>query len=257
MTRAVQEMYAATYVTDMDVSRRFYELLGFAEQQSGRAADGAGAWTVMRNGQYLVLLAWTRTPLDMPQLPLLFDFYYDDVDAVIAGLRDGGVTVDHGGHPPHALGGEARINDPDGNTVLIAQRERSAAQQQPTADESPHFSLLREAAAAVSARGGTRARCQVYDADHKPCRQKSDVRLADSAGDSAWACLDHADEILVTVRGAFITSQADDGIAAYLARRRGRSRPPSSSPRRGGARSPPSSRSDAVRVQAQSSTGSG
>ncbi|MGI9007460.1 MAG: VOC family protein [Streptosporangiaceae bacterium] len=219
MTRVVQEMYAATYVADIGASRRFYELLGFAEKQSGRSADGA--WSVMRNGQYLVLVAWTRTPLDVPQLPLLFDFYFDDVDAVIADLRDGGVEVKHVGHPPHALGGEARIADPDGNTVLIAQRERSPAQLQTAADESSHFSLLREAAAAVSAKGGTRARCQVPDAGHQSCQQKADVRLADSAGDSVWACLDHADEILVTVRGAFITSQADDGISAYLARRRG------------------------------------
>ena len=220
MTRAVREMYAATYVADMDASRRFYELLGFAEHQSGRSADGSGAWTVMRNGPYSLLLAWTKPPLDMPELPLLFDFFYDDVDPVIADLRDNGVDVEHVGHPPHALGGEARVADPDGNTVLVAQRERSASQQ-PDDDKSPHFSVLREAAAAVSARGGTRTRCQFYDADHNPCRQKADVRLADSAGDSLWACLDHADEILVTVRGAFITSQTDDGIAAYLARRRG------------------------------------
>ncbi len=220
MARAVQAMYAATYVADIDASRRFYQLLGFAEHQSGRSADGSGAWIVMRNGPYSLLLAWTKPPLDVPQLPLLFDFFYADVDAVIADLRDGDVEVKHVGHPPHALGGEARLADPDGNTVLIAQRERSAAQQ-PDDDKSPHFSVLQEAAAAVSARGGARTRCQCYDADHKPCREKADVRLADSAGDSVWACLDHADEILVTVRGAFITNQADDGIAAYLARRRG------------------------------------
>ncbi len=218
MTGAVREMYAATYVADIDASRGFYELLGFAEHLSGRSVQGA--WTVMRNGHYLVLLAWTSPPLDMPQLPLLFDFFYDDVDAVIAGLRDGGVEVDHVGHPPHASGGEARLADPDGNTILIAQRDRSAAQP-PGEDKSPHFSLLKEAADAVSARGGARTRCQGYDAGRKPCRQKAEVRLADSAGDSVWACLDHADEILVTVRGAFITSQTEEGIAAYLAHRRG------------------------------------
>lgn len=220
MTRAVEQMYAATYVADIDASRRFYELLGFTEKTSGQSSEGA--WTVMENGPYLVLLAWTNPPLDMPQIPLLFDIFYDDVDAVIAALRAGGVEVRHGGHPPHALGGEARLTDPDGNTILVSQRERSAAQPPASDDaESPYFSVLVEAAAAVSARGGAPTRCQVYRADHKPCRQKAGVRLADSAGDSVWACLDHADEILVTVRGAFITSPPGDGISAYLTHRRG------------------------------------
>lgn len=220
MKRPVQEMYAATFVADMNASCRFYELLGFTVLISGQAPDGAGAWTVVRNGKYSVLLAWVSPPLDVPKFPLLFDIFYDDLDAVIADLREGGVEVEHGGHPAHALGGEARIVDPDGNTLLIAQREASASQV-PTPDKSPHFSVLREAAEAVSARGGSRTRCQAYDADHKACQQKADVKLADSAGDSVWACLDHADELLVTVPGAFITNQNDQGIAAYLAHRRG------------------------------------
>jgi len=36
-----------------------------------------------------------------------------------------------------------------------------------------------------------------------------------------WACLTHADEILVTVPGAFITDQDDRGIAGFLAQRAG------------------------------------
>ena len=126
----------------------------------------------------------------------------------------------HLGHPPHALGGEAKLLDPDGNTILLGQRERSPSQQPQADDSSQHFSLLKEAADLVSARGGAKTSCQVNDVSGKPCRQKADVKLADAAGDSAWACLDHADEILVTVRGAFIASQADEGIASYLARRR-------------------------------------
>jgi hypothetical protein len=47
------------------------------------------------------------------------------------------------------------------------------------------------------------------------------VKLADSGGDTAWVCLTHADEILVTVRGAFIASEDDQGIAGFLSRRRG------------------------------------
>lgn len=218
MTRAVQEMFAATYVADMDASRRFYGLLGFTEILSGRSADSA--WTVMRNGPARVLLAWTTPPVEIAQLPLLFYFYFDDVGEVIASLREDGVKVDHVGRPTHAPGGEAKVSDPDGNTVLIGQRERSPAWPGLTEDESPHFSLLKEAAQAVSASGGARTRCKAHDAQHNPCRQKAEVKLADSAGDSVWVCLDHADEILVTVRGAFIASPADEGIAAYFASRR-------------------------------------
>ncbi len=218
MTPAVQEMVAATYVRDIDVSRGFYELLGFAEDSTGRAATSG--WSALQQGGYLILLASTKPPLDIPQLPLLFYFFFDDVDSVIGRLRAGGVDVLHLGHPPHALGGEGKVLDPDGNTVLLGQRERSASQQPQPEDSSQHFSLLKEAAALVSARGGAKTSCQVNDAGGKPCRQKAKVKLADAAGDSVWACLDHADEILVTVRGAFIASQADEGIASYLARRR-------------------------------------
>jgi hypothetical protein len=45
--------------------------------------------------------------------------------------------------------------------------------------------------------------------------------LADAAGDTVWACLAHADDILVTVRGSFIASQDERGVAWFLSRRRG------------------------------------
>ncbi len=55
--------------------------------------------------------------------------------------------------------------------------------------------------------------------DGTPCGQPAEVKLADSAGHAAWACLDHAHEILLSVSGAFIASQDDGGIAAFQARR--------------------------------------
>jgi hypothetical protein len=110
--------------------------------------------------------------------------------------------------------------DPEGNTVLLGQRKRSATQPPVTDDASPHFSLLKEAAAVVASRADSTAVCQVTDIDGNQCGLQASVKLADAAGDSLWACLDHADEILVTVRGAFIASQAEEGIAGYLSRRR-------------------------------------
>jgi len=94
-----------------------------------------------------------------------------------------------------------KVLDPDGNTVLLGQREPSASQP-PAADDGAtvRFSLLREAAALVSARGGIGHQCQVRDRQGRPCPNRAEVKLADSMGDRAWVCLVHADEILVTVR---------------------------------------------------------
>jgi hypothetical protein len=48
----------------------------------------------------------------------------------------------------------------------------------------------------------------------------AEVKLADSAADTVWACIGHAEEILVSVPGAFIASQHDRGIAEFLSGRR-------------------------------------
>jgi hypothetical protein len=49
----------------------------------------------------------------------------------------------------------------------------------------------------------------------------AEVRLADSSGTAIWACLAHADEVLVTVPGAFVASDEGTGIASFLAFRHG------------------------------------
>jgi catechol 2,3-dioxygenase-like lactoylglutathione lyase family enzyme len=208
-------MVAATYVRDIDTSRAFYELLGFREHYAGRAATSA--WSSLRNDRHRVLLASTRPPLDMPPLPLLFYFFFDDLETVVGVLDAAGVQTLRVGHPMHARGGEVKVLDPDGNTVLLGQPERSAAQPPPADDDSSaQFSLLKEAVALVQARGGTTATCQVRDHRRTECPRKAEVKLADSRGDTVWACLGHADEILVTVPGAFLASQESPGIAEFL-----------------------------------------
>ena len=219
MTPAVQSIVAVTYVRDIDASRTFYQLLGFQEHRAGRAASSA--WSYLHQDEHFILLASTQPRLDVPQLPLLFYFFFDDLDAVVAALERAGRPAVRVGHPPHALGGEVKITDPDGNTVLLGQREASASQAAVADDAaSPRFSLLREAAALVEAEGGTTASCQVGNPHGTPCPAMADVKLADSAGNMVWACLAHADEILMTVPGAFIASQDSQGIAGFLSRRR-------------------------------------
>jgi catechol 2,3-dioxygenase-like lactoylglutathione lyase family enzyme len=211
-------MFSATYVRNIDAARAFYELLGFQQLLDGKA--DSSAWSVMQHGELSVLLAYTRPWLDIPPLPLLFYFYFEDLEVVTKRLDEAGVPVTRTGHPPHALGGEVKVLDPDGNTVLLGQRERSASQEPAAEDDtSVRFSLLREAAATVSARGGISAACQVHTFDHLPCPHQAEVKLADSGGDVAWVCLTHADEILMTVPAAFIASQGEHGIAEFLARR--------------------------------------
>lgn len=75
--------------------------------------------------------------------------------------------------------------------------------------------------AVIAAGGGTTASCQVGSLHAMPCEQKAEVKLADAAGDKVWACLTHADEILMAVAGAFIATESDRGIAGFLSRRHG------------------------------------
>lgn len=216
MTPGLQRMIAVTYVRDVDASRAFYVLLGFTEQLSGRGPDSG--WVVMEQDGQSVLLAFTQPPLPVPRLPLLLYFFFADVDAVVERVRAAGGQADHLGYPPHARGGEVRLTDPDGNTVLIGQAERAASQAPPGESVSPHFSLLKEAADLVRESVDSTPRCQVTSFHGNPCPRNADVKLADSAGDTVWACLSHADEILVTVPAAFIANPGE-GIAGFLSRR--------------------------------------
>jgi catechol 2,3-dioxygenase-like lactoylglutathione lyase family enzyme len=217
MMPGLQSMVAVTYVRDIETSRAFYELLGFCPQGSGTGP--ASGWLVLEQNGHSVLLASTQPPLDVPPLPLLFYFFVDDLDALVSAIRGTGTEADHLGSPPHALGGEVKLVDPDGNTVLLGQTERLASQAPPEEEQdSPHFSLLKEAADLVRAGGASTPGCQIRSFHGVPCEQGAEVKLADSAGNTVWACLLHADEILVTVPAAFIASQ-DEGIAGFLSRR--------------------------------------
>src|SRR6266568_3888216 len=69
---------------------------------------------------------------------------------------------------------------------------------------------------ARTSRGGAPQACQVTGRDGGRCPNQAEVKLADSLGDSVWACLPHAEDILVTVPAAFIASHDDRGIAVFL-----------------------------------------
>ena len=58
-------------------------------------------------------------------LPLGAYLWSSDVAAVQAALTAAGVPCQHVGHPDHAPGGELRTADPDGNVVVVEQRDSS------------------------------------------------------------------------------------------------------------------------------------
>src|SRR5215469_2400207 len=214
MTPAAPGMVVAIRVRDLTVSRRFYQALGFLDE-SGDLASGT-ACAALRHRECGLLLTESG-PIPRGQRPLLLGLLVDDVEAIVGALRDGGFKVSSSANPL-APWVRASVPDPEGNTVLIGQAVQHAAYT--SADGAvTGRSLFAETAALLTAETLT-SNCQVRDVDLRPCTQSAAVKLADSAGESVWACLDHADEILLTVRGAFIASHADPGVLSSLARRR-------------------------------------
>ncbi|MEV4727338.1 hypothetical protein AB0K29_27230, partial [Micromonospora humida] len=76
-------------------------------------------------------------------------------------------------------------------------------------------------AEAVGRRGGAPARCQIGGPRGEPCPEPAEVKLADSWGDTAWGCMTHADETLLTARGAFLATEDGSGLGPFLRARQG------------------------------------
>ena len=225
----VTDFVAISYVRDLDRSRAFYRALGFEESTTG--SNGVSAWSALQQAAHRIVLATSRPPLDIPLLPLHFYFFVADLEAAMAAIRTTGATIEHVGYPPHALGGEAKTLDPDGNTILIGQPERSPSQTEvPVTDPADQFSLLREtaalakqlreAAALAQHRAGADRACQVGETDGRACSRPAEIKLADAWGDTAWACIPHAEEALISAPGAFIANDDDQGLGPFLAQRR-------------------------------------
>lgn len=118
-------MVAATYVKDIEASRAFYALLGFEEQSAGHSATTT--WSSLNQRDHIVLLVSSRPAISVPRLPLLFYFYFDDLGSVLGALEAADVKYTHLGYPPHTPAGEAKVLDPDGNTILLGQQEPSTS----------------------------------------------------------------------------------------------------------------------------------
>ena len=221
MRGVVTASVPVSYVRELDKSRVFYGLFGFSELRSG--GDGDARWSYLQCGELTVLVAEVHPPLIPVELPLLMYLYVDDVAAVTRRLQDAGCAVDLVGYPDHAPGGEARTVDPDGNAVLFGQRAAIPEEDRvaPTAEQA-RFSLIRQAAEAVSRRGGAPSHCQIGGPADVLCTEPADVKLADPWGETVWGCIKHVEEVLVSARSAFIATEDAHGLGPYLRNRRAR-----------------------------------
>jgi GAF domain-containing protein len=101
-------------------------------------------------------------------------------------------------------------------TALRAERAIQAAEAARTADAHRLAEQIRSALGAQ--RGFERPEhCQL--GGQQECPNPVELKVADSWGDSAWGCYDHAEEALVNVPSVFLASESGQGLAAYMARR--------------------------------------
>jgi hypothetical protein len=221
MRGVVSSAVPVCYVKQIGSARDFYGLFGYTEQRSG--GDGDAKWCYLQCGDHTLLLAAVEPPLIQVELPLLLYVYVEDLATVREHFDTAGYAYEMVGYPDHAPGGEARTRDPDGNVVLFGQRVAVPVEARTEqTGQAARFSLIRQAAEAVSRRGGAPATCQIGAADGTPCTRAAEVKLADPWGETVWGCLQHADEALIDARSAFIASEDGSGLGPWLRHRRSR-----------------------------------
>jgi predicted enzyme related to lactoylglutathione lyase len=214
VTEHVRACTPVLYVTDLAASVEFYRLLGYTELTSGQ--DSEWTFSYLKTVTTGLLLAAGPT-VPRPAGPVTLYFQVGDADAVSRELDAAGVPVEHLGYPDHAPGGELKVTDPDGYALLLGQVTGA-----PPVDRtsSPSTSVLQRAAEATRRRGIPVPRCQIPTRDGA-CPKEAEIKLADSWGDSVWACLAHGEEVMLHAGAVFLATEDSEGVAAYLRRRAG------------------------------------
>lgn len=218
MPPAVRTLVPVLYVASVDVSVTFYRLLGF--DLALRGDDGQWAWAYLRSGEVGLLLATGPTPPAGERGPVQMYCQCDDVLGLQERLLAAGAPVEHLGHPEHAPGGELRVTDPDLHAFMIGQVTGTAPDGSDDGSGATRQSILRRAAESVRGRGGADQRCQIGNADGTACGDPAQVKLTDSWGDTAWACLQHADEVILNAPGVYLASEDTRGLGQFLDVRR-------------------------------------
>lgn len=119
------EFSVSLAVSDLDVSRVFYEALGFVIT----GGDAEAGWLVLRNGETTLGLfagmfeknILTFNPGLTSRMQRIANF--TDVREIEARLRQAGIEIQAGVSPeaPDAGPGHISLVDPDGNPILIDQ----------------------------------------------------------------------------------------------------------------------------------------
>jgi catechol 2,3-dioxygenase-like lactoylglutathione lyase family enzyme len=214
----VRTLTPVLYVTDLDAAGAFYGRLGFEQVREG--GDDVWAWKYVRCGELTLLLARGGDQLPGAAGPVQIYCQSKDVTELQGRLTAAGSPVEQMGFPAHAPGGEIRISDPDGHVLMIAQTD--GAPPVATNSEPDTRKTVLERAAEIARKEGVAAGhdCRVGNAGGVRCRNHAEVKLADTWGDGVWSCLEHAEEVLLAVNGAFIADREREGLSGYLARRR-------------------------------------
>jgi GAF domain-containing protein len=102
-------------------------------------------------------------------------------------------------------------------SALAALRtERASRTEQDPHAQSALVSERLELAIHDQDRAGRPQRCQLGGS--VACPKQTEVKVADSWGDSAWGCWQHAEEALINVVPVFLATESTYGLAAYQAR---------------------------------------
>jgi catechol 2,3-dioxygenase-like lactoylglutathione lyase family enzyme len=115
------------HVADVERSLRFYERLGF-EVVDVERGHGMTGWARMHCEGGAIMFLRSEEPRAAAHDRFLLYLYTPDLPSLCAQLGAAGVEVTIG-YPEHMQSGEARLQDPDGYTVLIghwSDREHQA-----------------------------------------------------------------------------------------------------------------------------------
>ena len=116
----VHDFAAYVHVEDVRRSIAFYQLLGF-EIGDTLEREGQLNWASLRCAGAWFMVARAEGPIDARKQAVLFYLHTSDVAGLRERLIAAGITVGEIRSTDYMPGGEIRIEDPDGYTLLIGQ----------------------------------------------------------------------------------------------------------------------------------------